>query len=102
MPSVRVQYTVRPEFTPTNQANIAAVMSDLRELGHPGIRYAAYLLPDGQTFLHIAMFADAEAQGELGKLASFGKFQSELKASGLISPPDAKPLEVVGASWEIF
>lgn len=102
MQAVRVQYTVRPEYTATNQANIAAVMAELRERAHPGVRYAAYLLPDGQTFLHVAMFADQEARAVLGELASFATFQTELKASGLVSPPDAQPLELVGSSWEIF
>ena len=36
MSSVRVQYTVRPEYTETNKRNIAAVMAELRELGNPG------------------------------------------------------------------
>lgn len=102
MPQVRVQYTVRPEFAETNKANIRAVMADLQAAADPAVRYAAYVLDDGQTFLHVAMFATPEAQQSLGGLASFQKFQTELKGSGLISPPDARPLELVGASWSIF
>jgi hypothetical protein len=102
MSFVRVQYTVRPEYTDTNKANIAAVMAELQELGDPGIRYAAYLMEDGQTFLHVAMFGSEESRGKLGKLESFQSFQQQLKASGLVSPPDAKPLELVGASWTVF
>ncbi len=102
MPSVRVQYTVRPEFVDTNKANIARVMADLREADHSGIRYVAFVLPDGVTFMHVAMFADAEARGALGQLESFQAFQAQLKASGLVSPPDPKPLEFVASSWALF
>lgn len=102
MPMVRVTYTVRPEFADTNKANIQAVMDALQAIGNPGVRYAAYVLPDGVTFMHVAMFADEEARAVLGLIPEFAKFQSELKGSGLVSPPDPKPLEFVGASWSVF
>jgi hypothetical protein len=102
MIAVRVHYTVRPEYTPTNQANIQAVIAELQALANPDIRYAAYLAAGWPDFSHVAMFATPEARGVLGQTDSFKKFQSELKASGLVSPPDAQPLEMVGASWEVF
>ncbi len=102
MIAVRVQYTVRPDYADTNAANIQAVMDELQTLGRPGIRYSAFTLADGVTFVHFAMFASKEDQAVLGQTAAFPKFQTALKASGLVSPPDAQPLTAVGASWEVF
>ena len=102
MKAVRVQYTVTEDYAPTNKANIEKVMADLKELANPGIRYSAFTMEDGCTFVHFAMFDSAESQGELGKLESFGSFQKQLRASGLVSPPDAQPLGLVGASWDIL
>ena len=56
MKIVRVQYTTRPEYVATNQENIRQIVNELKTLNHPGIRYSAYLLPDGKTFIHLDHF----------------------------------------------
>jgi hypothetical protein len=43
MKIVRVQYTTKPEFAQVNQANIAAIVSELKELNHAGIKYGCWL-----------------------------------------------------------
>ncbi len=62
MKVVRVQYTTRPEFASINQQNIAAIVEELKLLNHPGIKYTAWLLPDGKTFMH---FDQLESEGVL-------------------------------------
>ena len=52
MKSVKVQYTVKAEYADTNKKNVAKVMADLRELAHPGIKYSAFVMEDGKTFIH--------------------------------------------------
>ena len=52
MKSVKVQYTVKAEYAVTNKGNIRRVMSDLRELAHPGIKYLGRW-KDGPAFRNV-------------------------------------------------
>ena len=102
MNTVKVQYTVKPEYVETNKENIAKVMSALREINHPGLKYSAFLLDDGQTFVHFAMRADKEAEAIVPNLEEFKAFQAQLRASEPESPPKVESLNLVDTSWGIF
>lgn len=102
MNAVKVQYSVKEEFVETNKANIQRVMADLKEIDNPDIKYSAFLLDDGKSFVHFAMLANDEAQKTLNDLSSFQEFQRQLRESGLEVPPNAEDLSLVGSSWEIF
>jgi hypothetical protein len=101
MKVVRVQYTTTAAFAPINQANIAAIVKELKELNHPGIKYSCWLLPDGKTFMHFDQFESEEDHELLTSLASFNKFGDELWASGLEVEPKLDLLTLV-ASTEDF
>lgn len=101
MKIVRVYYTTTPQFAPVNQANIAAIVRELKELHHPGIKYGCWLLPDGKTFMHFDQFATEEDHQLLTSLKSFQKFSDELWASGLEAEPKLDLLDLV-ASTEKF
>jgi|SRR6185437_1842112 len=98
MKIVRVQYTTRAEYADVNKANIAAIVKELKELDHPGIKYGAYLLPDGKTFMHFDQFESEEAHEVLTGLASFKKFAAELEASALEAEPKLELLSLVAAT----
>src|SRR5471032_2773607 len=102
MKIVRVQYTTTQEYAAVNTENITKVANELRDINHPGIRYNAYLLPDGKTFMHFDQFEDEAAHEVLTKLASFKKFQTELKASLPEVAPKWELLCLVAASRDIF
>ena len=102
MKSVKVQYTVKSDYVETNKVNISQVMADLRELAHPGIKYSAFILEDGKTFLHFGMYTDQEALDVVNNLPSFQSFRSQLKASGPEVPPKGDDLNLVDSSYEIF
>ena len=102
MKIMRIQYTASLAFAETNKKNIATVMSDLRVLNNPDIRYSSYIFEDGKTFMHFVVFKDEEANKALGNLESFKKFQAELKASGLEIPPKVENLTLVGSSYNIL
>ena len=102
MNAVRVQYTVKEAYVETNKANIQRVMADLKAINSPDIKYAAFQLGDGRTFMHFVMRANEEAQKTLGELASFQDFQRQLRESGPEVPPKAEELTLVGASWDVF
>ena len=101
MKAVRVQYTTTLEFAPINLQNIAGIVAELKTLGHPGIKYGAWLLPDGKTFMHFDQFDSEEAHLALQDLPSFKKFDDELWASGLEVAPQLEFLEL-GASTETY
>jgi len=102
MKIVRVQYTTTQEYAVTNQKNIQAVTEELRKVNHPGIKYAAYLLPDGKTFMHFDQFENEEAHEFLTGLKSFKKFSDELWASGLEVEPKLELPTLVAASFDFF
>jgi hypothetical protein len=102
MKTVRVQYTTTLEFAPVNQRNIAAVVEELKTLGHSGIKYGAWLLPDGKTFMHFDQLENEEAHQVLQELASFKKFAAELWASGLEVEPKLDLLALVASTEDYF
>ena len=102
MNAVKVQYTVRAEYVDTNKVNIQRVMADLKEINNKDIKYSAFLLDDGKTFLHFVMRVNDEAQKILNELPSFQEFQRQLRESGPEVPPKAENLSMLGSSWDIF
>ena len=102
MKIVRVTYTTKAEYADHNQSNIKTVMADLQKINNPGINYNSCLSPDGKTFTHLAFFSDEANEKILLELPSFKNFQTELKASGLESPPKQELLTLVGSSTNIF
>ena len=102
MKIVRVTYTTKAEYAEQNQANIKTVMADLQKLNRHGINYNACLSPDGKTFTHLAFMETEEDNNVLVQLPSFINFQTQLKASGLESPPKQELLNLVGSSTNIF
>ena len=102
MKIVRVQYTTTQEYAATNKENIASVTKELREINHPGIKYSAYLLPDGKTFMHFDQFENEAAHQFLIALESFKKFSEELWASNLEVEPKLDLLSLVASSEDFF
>jgi len=98
MKIVRVQYTTTAQFAPINQANIAAIVKELKALNHPGIQYGCWVLPDGKTFMHFDQFESEDAHEVLTSLASFKKFDADLWASGLDVEPVLGLLSLVAST----
>ncbi|MFI5159840.1 MAG: hypothetical protein ACHQHN_01115 [Sphingobacteriales bacterium] len=102
MKIVKVQYTTRPEYAAKNVENITNVANEVKSLNHQGIKYAAFLLPDGKTFMHFDQFVDEEAHNILTGLESFKKFAAELDASLLESEPKLDLLTSVATSYQVL
>ena len=98
MKIVRVQYTTTQEYAATNQENIKQVVAELKIINHPGIKYSAYLLADGKTFMHFDQFENEEAHEALIALESFKKFSTELWASNLEVEPVLELPSLVASS----
>ncbi|MGI9423191.1 MAG: hypothetical protein ACR2PA_08355 [Hyphomicrobiaceae bacterium] len=99
MKSVKVTYTVRPEFVEENKANIRAVMDALKANPIDGVSYAAFMLDDGATFVHINLARDDEALSELTGMEAFKAFQSALRGSDPVAPPSPEAMQLVGANF---
>jgi hypothetical protein len=102
MKIVRVQYTTTAEFAPLNQVNIAAIVAELKQLNHPGIKYTCWLLPDGKTFMHFDQLENEEAHQVLTTLQSLKKFDADLWASNLEAEPQLELLSLVASTEEYF
>jgi quinol monooxygenase YgiN len=102
MKIVRVQYSTRPAYAAINQENIRQVVNELKTINHPGIKYSAYILPDGKTFMHFDQFENEAAHEFLQSLASFKKFAAELDASQLELEPKLDILSLVASTEDFF
>ena len=102
MKAVKVQYTVRESYVHTNKKNITKVMSDLREINNPVVRYSAFILDDGKTFIHFALYPDEETMAIVSNLDSFTSFRQQLKESQPEVPPQAEDLTLVGSAYDFF
>lgn len=102
MKAIRVQYTVQEGYVETNKKNIKTVMDDLRELKNPNIKYASFLLEDGRTFMHFALYPDEQSAAIVNNLPSFNTFRTQLKQSQPEVPPQAENLTLVASAWDFF
>jgi hypothetical protein len=69
-----VRYTTKPEHAEENERLIRKVFAELAETEPGGIRYAAFRLDDGVSFVHVAVIEGE--QNPLASSAAFAQFQS--------------------------
>jgi hypothetical protein len=91
--SIVVRYRTKPEAAEENQRLIEAVFAQLTAESPADLRYTAYRLEDGVTFVHVASGAGRAA---LGNVAAFQEFQRDI-AARVETGPDATPATVVGS-----
>src|SRR4051812_17101181 len=101
MRAVKVEYTVKPGYVNTNKANIQRVMDELRALGDVGVLYSTYVKEDGCSFVHFSIHRNADEPNIITSLETFKAFSAQLKDEGLVMPPVAVKLEMVGRSFDL-
>ena len=101
MRAIKVEYTVKPEYVTANKTNIQKVMDELRALGDVGVLYSTYIKEDGCSFVHFSIHRDAEEPNIITSLAAFKAFSTQLKAEGLITPPQTLKLNMVAKSFDL-
>ncbi len=89
-----VRYTTKPEHAEENERLIRKVFAELAETEPGGIRYAAFRLDDGVSFVHVAVI-DGE-ENPLASSAAFGQFQSGI-GERCAQGPLAADASVVGS-----
>ena len=89
-----VRYTTKPEHAEENERLIRKVFAELAEHDPGGIRYAAFRMEDGVSFVHVAIVEGG--QNPLTSSAAFGQFQSGI-AERCAQGPAATDATVVGS-----
>jgi hypothetical protein len=88
-----IRYQTRPEAAEENQRLVEAVFAELADSTPNGLRYTAFRLADGVTFVHVVV-----SEGEdnpLPTLAAFKKFQENM-GERVAGPPVFEEATVVG------
>ncbi len=98
MISIKVSYTVKPEFVAQNKSNISKFLADFKKIQNLNFLYNVYLQEDGLTFLHIAMYENEDVQKEILNVPSFVQFQNERDESGLTGSHTVESLNLIGSS----
>jgi hypothetical protein len=90
-----VRYETRGEDAAAeNQRLVEQVFAELNLKDPGGLRYAAFRLADGVTFVHVAI-----VEGELNplsRLAAFAEFQGGI-GDRVVEPPDAAEATLIGS-----
>ena len=101
MKGVKVEYTVKPEYVSTNKENIQKVTEELRSLGDVGVMYSTWIKEDGCSFVHFAVYRDADQPNLIPTLASFQAFTKQLKEEGLATDIQSVKLSIVEKSFDM-
>jgi hypothetical protein len=91
---VLVRYKVKAERVEEHEALIRNVFSELERTAPAGIRYAAFKLPDGLSFAHLALVSADE--NPLNAVSAFKVFGERIKER-CEEPPVVTELTTVGA-----
>ena len=90
-----VRYETRPERADENQRLIEKVFTQLAELAPAGLRYAAFRLDDGVTFVHV-VDQDGDGPSPLASVPAFEEFTSGI-AGRTVAAPKAHAATLVGS-----
>lgn len=92
--TVVVRYQTRPEAAEENQRLIEQVFAQLAEEEPSGVRYAAYRLADGVSFMHVVVHEDDS--DPLPTMSAFAAFQKGL-GDRLVDRPSRVGAELIGS-----
>jgi hypothetical protein len=90
MSAAAIRYQTKPEAADRNQRLIENVFAELAATAPPGLRYSAFRLADGVTFVHVV---DGEG---LPELTAFQEFQRTL-GDRLAVGPTREDATVIGS-----
>jgi len=96
MKKIMVRYKVKQDKAAENEALIKAVFEELKASAPDGIRYAAFKLEDGVSFVHIVSVETDDGSNPLPGTDAFKAFQAEIK-DRCEEPPVAQELTEVGS-----
>lgn len=89
-----IRYETRPDAADENQRLVEGVFRELAEAAPDGLRYAAFRLADGVTYVHVVQ-REGESDALTG-LAAFAEFQRDARAR-MAGPPERGDATLVGS-----
>lgn len=95
MNPVIVRYKTRPESADENQKLIENVFEELSRTKPSGLKYAAFRLEDGVSFVHVAAVTTADGSNPLGASKAFAEFQKGIRER-CVEPPAPAKAQVIG------
>ena len=95
-----VRYKVKADRANENQKYVEAVFEELLRNTPAGLRYAAFKLADGVSFVHIVSIETESGDNPLSQSPAFKAFQVGIK-DRCEEPPVAVELDEVG-SYRFF
>lgn len=101
MISVKVTYTVKPEFVEQNKKNINVFLEDFQKLNPTDFNYQVFLCEDGKTFMHLSSYKNEDIQTQIMNVSSFKAFQKERDDSGLNGSHKLEILNHIGSSFSM-
>jgi hypothetical protein len=102
MITVKVTYTVKPDFVEANKHNISIFLNDFKKMSHSDFRYIVYLMEDGKTFVHLSTYKNEDVQKEVLEIESFKSFQKKRDDSGIDNTHKLEVLNYVGSSFDVL
>ena len=96
MSCTSIRYTVKDGRGDENQALIEQVFAELAQQAPAGVRYAAFRLEDGVTFVHVVSHESTEGREALRALPAFKAFQAGIEERCAVSPVRT-PLRELGS-----
>lgn len=96
MKRIMVRYKVKADRAAENESYIVRVFEQLEREKPSGLRYAAFKLDDGVSFVHLVALDAADGRNPLGELSAFKAFGNGIK-DRCEDPPVAVDLREVGA-----
>ena len=96
MRRVMVRYTVKPGRAAENERYIEQVFAELARTAPQGMRYAAFRLDDGVSFVHVYVNENTDGTDPLPALPAFQEFRAGLEER-CESARVATPLHEVGS-----
>jgi hypothetical protein len=75
-----IRYTVKQDRAAENETYITEVFKQLNREKPAGLRYAAFRLDDGVSFIHIVLLEGADGSGDsLSELPAFKAFRADIR-----------------------
>jgi hypothetical protein len=100
MRRIMVRYKVKADKAAENVAYIEKVFAQLKLEQPSGLRYAAFKLGDGLSFVHMVSLETPDGSNPLGELQAFKDFTAKIKER-CDEPPVAAELTEIG-SYRFF
>ena len=100
MSCMSVRYTVKEGRGDENQRLIEQVFGELATSGPSGLRYSAFRLEDGVTFVHVVSHESEEVRERFRALPAFRAFLAGLAERCEVQPVTTKLHEV--GSYQLF